>query len=510
MSSIASAPVQSHTTQELLNYFDHGERRLREIPYTIDAQLLNMAALGLDDVSLRIARENAAQSLAACPTELDNRGIYYATPLDPSYNVPAGATSLPLVQGMGPNGWVTLNPYDDSLPTPSGYQLDPERSSVYLPAPVLFDVIAPTVDTVQTLGPYTLKVPNQLTFWIDVDIPMFSVEILITGQQYPMPAWADQQQATSETLTVSLQGSVKTRTVWASVQQITVRGLPVGGRIRGWQMPFNLPAVADSVRPFSHHSFRYQLFPRYWQIVSDSNLLMETYMEDNLAGLAYAQSYAMQVPFSDIAVESNTWGAVASSGASLYYFDRRTPLPGSLDTTALTQEPLYGLECCYDQMRPGSARFLSISPVAYGGSGSMVRWRYLVTDPMGNLNVILPDGTYGIYSGRSGWQIGAPVHVSIPLVYPGTYVIVMECLDTSGNLTRDGFPYPNLQTTATAYDLSALVPSIQGVTFDAFQQLWIWTGSFAIPLQPIYNGYVLDTASHTLFLTDRFSQVQYQ
>jgi len=58
----AATPVlpsyRSHRTQVLLNYFDITDRRVREEPYTIDAQLLNTAAIALDDSQQRIARRS--------------------------------------------------------------------------------------------------------------------------------------------------------------------------------------------------------------------------------------------------------------------------------------------------------------------------------------------------------------------------------------------------------------------------------------------------------------------
>ena len=67
---------RSHRTQVLLNYFDISDQRVREEPYSIDAQLLNTAAIALDDSQQRIAREIASRTLATCPTGIDNRGLY--------------------------------------------------------------------------------------------------------------------------------------------------------------------------------------------------------------------------------------------------------------------------------------------------------------------------------------------------------------------------------------------------------------------------------------------------
>ena len=504
-----SIPHLSHATQRYKNYFDHKDVRVRQAPYTIDAQLLNMAACGLDQASLRIARELSASTLASCPTELDNRGIYYALPLDSSYQVATTATSLPLVQGTTGGVTKTLTPYDDELPVPASYVKDPERSLVYIPEPQIINDTIEQDNLVQNYGPFAMPIPNTLTFFVDVAEPVFFANIVVTGVRYPAPVWADQVSTFTESLDVTLRGSISTITTWASITKVVVRGLPAGAKFKAWSIPFQTPFVRDSLRPYIHPTFRYAQYPRYWMITS-AGLLEETYIQDNLEGPAYIQSYSMPEVFSDVAVEANTWGAVGVAGTQIYYFDRREPLPTNLDVTALSTEPLFGLDCHYNPDRPGSARFLTFTPVAYGGAAKIQSWRYLVEDPNGNLFALLPDGTYGIYTGGAGWQTGSPVELSIPLVLPGTYVITLECYDVSGNVTHDSFPYPNLALSTQAIDLSSIVPQIQGVAFDSRQQLWIWTGTFAFPLKPVYNGYILDAPNHMLYLTDSFDSVQYE
>jgi hypothetical protein len=403
---------------------------------------------------------------------------------------------------MRNNQWIPLRAYDDTCPVPASYELDTARNRIYLPSPQLFD--SPGGDVIE-FGPFDLAIPNKLSFWIDVDVPVFAAEILIEGERYPKPVWADQQHQSSEAVLVSLQGAVQSTITWVTISRIVVRGLPATGRIRCWQIPVAVPAVADSDRPFAHHNFRYVRFPRYWQIAN--NLLQEMYMEDNLGGLAYAQSYGLQAPLTDVAVEPYTWGAVAVGGTKVYYFDRRQPVPSNLAAAALKQEPLYGLECVYDQTKP--VRSVAVIPVAYGGASLMQRWRYVVQQPDNQLFALLPNGAYAPYSGGAGWQIGTPTAVSMPLVQTGTYVISIECLDQNGALTYDSFPYPNLAFSPTVFDLSALVPDLQGVAYDSLQQLWLWTGTYLVPVVPRYDSYVIDTDTRSLYLTDAFDQIQY-
>jgi hypothetical protein len=67
---------RSHLTQELQNYFDVKDPRVREVPYTIDAQLLNLAAVELEDLDLRLQRESG-RALRTVALNIDNRGVYF-------------------------------------------------------------------------------------------------------------------------------------------------------------------------------------------------------------------------------------------------------------------------------------------------------------------------------------------------------------------------------------------------------------------------------------------------
>jgi len=216
----AATPVlpsyRSHRTQVLLNYFDITDRRVREEPYTIDAQLLNTAAIALDDSQQRIAREIASRTLATCPTGIDNRGVYYMVKLPNDFPLAPGQTLLNQVIGTITSGSTSQNiviqPYDDRLPVPTGYIADSSQAQVPMTCPVLFDVTGSGDATVsiwnpQSLGPFSLPIPNILTFWVEgVQGSQMSLSIFVQGEEYPLPVWADQQEGASETITASNEG----------------------------------------------------------------------------------------------------------------------------------------------------------------------------------------------------------------------------------------------------------------------------------------------------------------
>ena len=515
---------RSHRTQVLLNYFDPTDRRVREEPYTIDAQLLNTAAMVLDDSQQRINREIAACTLATCPTGIDNRGIYYMVALPNDFSLTQGQTLLKQVIGTiasaSTSKSITVQPYDDRLPVPTGYLADSSTASVSFTDPVLFDVTGNGDSTTgiwnpQVFGPFSMPIPNTLTFWIEgVQGKYIALNIFVQGDEYPLPVWADQQEGASETITVSNEGFVTGIKTWQTISGITVRGLPAGVRLRCWQMPFNLPAVPDSDRPYTHPIFRDTLFDRYWLVSSDDNLLKELYMMDNYSTLEYVQSYSMTTPLSAIAVEPHTWGIVGAAGTNLIYWDRREPLPSQLTAPAMTSEPLYGLNVKYDITKPGSTRHVALLPVPYGSASSMTQWRYLVMAPDGSFQVLLPDGSLVPYLGSSGWQSGStssPTPVSLALTMTGTYVLMLECFGSDSTAITDEVPYPNLATPVNnIYDLSSIVSAIKGIAYDAIGRLWVWTGSTAVAIKPRYDGYILDSNSRAIYLTDTYDTISFE
>ena len=507
---------KSHKLHALLNYFDEKDVRVRELPYTIDAQLLNGVAVQLEDVELRVNREIAARTLATTPVHLDNRGVYHAVRVDNSLSLVENQTTLSTVQGRRAGQWVTLTPWDDRLPIPSAYVADDTRVCVPLTNPVLFDVTGSGeahdhVWDVKSVTPDVFPIPNHLTFYVEgLASPTLFLSILIEGETVPIPVWTRDRRNTSEVLVQSSEGVFTTTKIWATVSRVVVRGLPLGARLRCWSMPFTVPVVPDTSRPYVRAADRDVQFDRYWTLSSDENLLKEMFLLSNLSGLEVAHTYALPFPLSALAVEPHTWGLLTGGGTTLLYTDRREPLPARLDVTGLTREPLYGLDCQYNFTLPGAARYLHIRPVPYGRASKMALWRYLVEDPTGTLTVLLPDGSVVAYSGRAGWQRGQPTAVNLPLVHLGTYVITMECLDSQDQMSSDCFPYPNLVVTGTVCDISRLVSTIKGLAFDSRERLWVWTGDYAVPVRPRYDCYVLDVPTRMLYVTSAFDAIRYE
>ena len=93
----------------------------------------------------------------------------------------------------------------------------------------------------------------------------------------------------------------------------------------------------------------------------------------------------------------------------------------------------------------------------------------------------------------------------------GTYVLMLECIGNGQTAIADEVPYPNLATPViNTYDLSSIVPAIQGIAYDVMGRLWVWTGSNAVAIKPRYDGYILDPNSLAIYLTDTYDSVSFE
>lgn len=198
--------TRSPRTQEMLNYFDPADSRVRESQATVDAQLLNAAALALDDFELRSRREIASRSPFTSPAHLDNRGLWYQARIPPSYTLPPDPGSI-TVEGLRDGDWIPLPPYDDRLPVPARIELDPSREPVPLTDPVIADLEGS--GSLVSVSPGELALPNRLSFWLEpAQGELASVDVLIEGERHPRPAWGRERDGRGIT-TRSLRGRTK-------------------------------------------------------------------------------------------------------------------------------------------------------------------------------------------------------------------------------------------------------------------------------------------------------------
>lgn len=504
----ANVPHQSIFLQQLLNYFDDQDIRIRENPVSLGAQLLNSAALQIEQLTRTLKLELGALTAANVPLNVDNAGVYQAVRVPLTFSLPNdNGVLLPpsSIVGTLPNGNVTLVPYFDDLPIPTRVSVDSSIKNVAMSNPVIVDVTG--TGSTLVVNP-VMVLPNRLTFVIEGMGPTTSnVSIRITGELDPPAVWYQDVHLRTETLFISDDGVYSTSAVWSSLQSISITGLPSGCRLRCWNLPVNLPAEPDLDRQFTHFAYRDILYPRFWQL--SGLLLQETYKRSRFSGYEIVNPYLMLTPMVDVAVEPNTFGLFLTDGLNLHYIDRRTPLPSNLDQTGLVQEPLYGLNAYYDFTKPGANRWVQVQPVGGAKASQCTQYRYTVEDPNTNRSVLNPDGSFSTLTGGFGWVQGKPAPVSFPVTIAGTYTITLEMLDQQNNRTYDIFPYANLSTSIlSTLDLASLVPSVQGIAFDAYQRLWVWTGSFAIPLKLMYDAYIFDPDTRTIFMTDSYSQIK--
>lgn len=511
MSITPVAPFYSTLTQQLLNYFPDTDIRVRENPITISAQLLNSVAFQMEEQNMRINREIRALNLSDVPMNIDNEGVYYAALVPLAFNLPSNAQGVLLppatIKGQIQGGaLVTLVAYDDTLPVPTRIIQDLSIPAAPLTNPQLINVTGN--NNPLTFNPGAMPMPNYLTFSIQgMGTVTTSITISITGELNPPAVWPKDIQTKNEILTVSDDGYYKTDSVWSSVDSIDISGLPDGCQLICYSLAVGLPVEQDTDRPFVHFAYRGISFPRYWQL--NDLLLLELYQRNRFAGFETFQTYHTPAKMVDLAVEPNTNGLFLTDGTNLYYTDRRTPMPGSLLETGLTNEPAFGINVWYDYEQPGDTKYAYVSPLPLVGAATVTQWRYVVEDPNGNVYVLMPNGVLQEYIGNNGWNHGTPVATSFPLTTVGTYLISLETLGTFNAKTVDNFPFGNFAAQVkSTISMASVVPSIQGIAFDAYDKLWIWTGQFAIPLKISYDAYSWVPGTRTIYATDIYTSIQ--
>lgn len=503
-------PKYSHLTQKLLNYFPDTDARIRENPISLGAQLLNAIAFQMENQQRKIDRELRALNLSDVPMNIDNEGVYYATRVPPSFVLPVnsqGVVDPPAhVQGQIQSGpLVTLVPYDDTLPVPTRLSQETSLSVVALPNPKVIDTMGTGNPQSFSLG--TLPVSNALLFRVTGMGPeTTSISVSITGELDPAAVWPQDIHTKNEILTLSDDGFFQTDSVWSSVHDISINGLPVSCRMECFTLGVGLEVEPDPDRPFTHLAYRGVALPRYWQL--HDLLLLELYQRNRFSGFETFQTYHLPTHMVDMVVEPNTGGLLLTDGVSIFYADRRTPMPEHLAETGQVVEPAFGINVFYDYTRPGDTKYAIIQPIPGPQSASVTQYRYVVEDPNGIVFVLLPSGILSQYQGSTGWTHGTPNSVSFPLTTVGTYVISLETLGTFNVKTVDTFPYGNFALTPLAtISLANLVPSIQGIAFDAYDRLWAWTGSFAVPIKIHYDAFIWVPETRTIYATDKYTEL---
>ena len=534
-------PLRSYLTQELQNYFDDSDVRIRGFRSTLDAQLLNAAAVPMEAHALRMSREIAGRYPATCPLNLDNRGVYTRAQLPTGFVLSTdadGNLQLPpetAVYGTRGIEIIPLPVFDDTLPVPTRIDLDPDRQPVPLPSPVLWQ--SPEIVSANPVAPQVLvgsplkaslgvlSLPNRLSIWVDnLGSYQGSVTVLIEGEPAPRILWPGRSVIKTEQIDTTVEGLIRTSTAWATVTSLLVYGLPAGATLTVYGVEIGLPQVPDPDRPYIDPRFRDVEFARYWQIDPDAlngDWVNELYYQNRDVGLGIAQSYRSGQGLTQLVVEPNTFGMFGFSPRNdslntpptIYYFDRRELLPGSLASAALTQEPYFGLDVQFNLFQR-APRGVLLYPAPYSGAASTVQWRLLVEIPDGNGPLAYSQ------NGNSQWVLGTlnerlwqngslPKEIPFVLGAAGTYVFTLETRGEDGMVTTDSYPYANLELTGQPPAGIALPGFIlEGIALDYRQRLWGWTGAMLLPLALHYDAFTFDAGSLSLYLTDPFDQVQ--
>ena len=396
-------------------------------------------------------------------------------------------------------------PYDDVLPVASRLERDVSRSPVRYTTPLLFTITGNGYP--QTAVPSTVQFANTVTLVLS-NLPDSAggVQVRISGTAWPLSQDGSQTDPTVETLLFRDEGVMVTGNAYSAIDSVTVRGLPRDAVLTGYGFLFS-GAAPDPSRPAIDAAWRGQRFPSYWQI--DGPLLKDTYTRSRFSGYQVSETYLCDKPLNTLAIEPNTAGLWAASGTTLFYADRRQVQPLRLDQTALINEPYYGLDVRYDETLPGPVRYVKLAPTAYAGAASAAQYRYRIETPDNTTWLLNSLGALTPFNAYAGWRPSPPPEISIALGAAGTYLFTLETGDQSGTVTTDTCPYRHSAFAPLAqFDLSSLAPAIQGIGFDALNGMWIWTGSFLVPVLLHYDSFSFDPATRALYLTDQYDEVQ--
>lgn len=484
----------------MLNYLDETDVRSREIPWTIEAQLLNAAACALDESDLRLSREVRACQKGKTPLNLDNRGVWHQV------QVPYASGAIGSFQGVIDGQVINLKPYDDLFPAPTRVSSDSARSIVPLADLLLFSVDGDGLP--RNSGPISLAIPNRLYLWVE-GLESGAVEIQLEGYTHPRAFWASASEPIIEKLTAVKAGPLETEHTWESIQDITVRGLPTGASLKVCLFPAGFAYQPDVMRPYTDPAYRDVTFPSFWTV--DGRIVREEFFNQQFYGFQTAQTYFNETPIRSVTVEPNTFGILAASGSTLIYADRREPAPDGLSRTALTEEPLFGLQVSYDRELSSDQRYVSLKAIPYAGAPNLVQYRYTVEDPNGGHWLITKAGDLARLTSNLGWNRGTPsdVSLSLPNSQCGTWMFGIECSDQAGHRTYDRAPYLHAALNPIAsFDVSSVVPELAAAIFDSRERLWLWTGDLLVPAVFSYDAYVYDEAGRALYLTDSYDEVR--
>lgn len=490
---------RSHTTQELLNYFDESDVRTRETPWTIEAQLLNAAACAIDEADVRLSREADSVRPGRVPLNLDNRGVWRRV------QVPYGMQAVSSVTGVRDGHEIALRPYDPFFPVPSGIAGDPDREIVPLADPLLWAFNGNGLPLGS--GPLKLAVPNRVWFTIEA-LDSFDglITIAVTGHRHPRSLWVSDAEPRVETLTVHEEGVYSTAGAWDEILDVSVRGLPSGASLKVYL--FLAGKQPDLLRPYTSPAFRDRSFGRFWS--AEGSYIRESFFAARFSGFEICQTYFRPDAVS-VSVEPNTYGLLVATPDQLLFCDRREPVPAGLARAALTEEPLYGLEVSYDLVRSGDRRWVSLRPIPYVGAPQLTQFRYTVEDPAGRHWILTRDGEMAQWSPTLGWLRGVPgeLSLSLPETQCGTWLFALETIDQSGHLSADKAPYLHAALAPlVSFDLTGVAPQLAAAWFDSRERLWLWTGDLLIPAVFRYDSYVFDADSQSVYLTDSYDEVR--
>ena len=81
--------------------------------------------------------------------------------------------------------------------------------------------------------------------------------------------------------------------------------------------------------------------------------------------------------------------------------------------------------------------------------------------------------------------------------------------DINGTTTYDVMPFNNPTfVPLSTFNMAGKIDNIVSIAYDSYDQLWVWNGYFAIPLDIHYDGYIYDPTNTTIYVTEPYNSLQ--
>lgn len=479
---------RAFSAQELQNYADLSESRVRSAPFSFTAAVLNSFALALDESRMRVERESGVFSTARCPLRLDNRGVWWQLYFREMFEIDPGRGDR--VSGLWNGQWVDLSVFDGSPVLPSRIYPEPDPKPWQPAWSSSGSVRWPDGEQPFPFLPVVESDPGNLS------------SVFIEAELDPWSPWNGRSAEELQALRSGFgRGLLRCRSI---VRASAVSSVPATvhacsgsmQRVPDWEVSWTGPMD------------RGLSLPLFWS-VRGGLIAGEVFRNE---GGRWETVFSERLPGADavaVAPEPRTPHLVAASGDALFWCDRRRPMPSTVRLSAPAAACPMMLEVEPHPDEPEVPEWVRIR--VSGPSG--FRWRMCAVFPDGKRYLLDPRPSGVLdpapYDLLSAWKRSNPEpEYRFFLPSDGDYLFQVECQTPEG-LSTDSLAWRRgLLHVYRSYSLEGQVSGIAGIWFDANERLWIWTGAHAIRMREEYDLYAVAPDGRSAYFSLPYEKIR--